>query len=705
MIKYMKSVRLHITRYICRKPLFINNSGVSVDKSGFPTKFIELKKFLNNHESSICYHTRLRIILTLLLLPRGLKPTKAEDAKIKPNFSSITLPFSGTRMNPIPTWFIKEFVKEYNLKLEKPTYDLSKHYLSPKGGPMGKSTWSSIWSMYALKHELHLSLSYFLGEAYKTLFYLPYLKNMALSYGHDVPPKQWPSGKLGIVKDPEGKRRIIAMVDYHSQLVLRSIHDGLLNKLRNLPQDRTYNQDPNNAWEENKECFHSLDLSSATDRFPVKLQSRLLTEMYSDPSFGENWMNLLLNRDYLLPEEGLSGERLRYAVGQPMGAYSSWAAFTLSHHLVVAWCTYKSKKVIRSSQYIILGDDIVIKDNDIARKYIGQMSKLGVAISMQKTHVSKDTYEFAKRWVHKGVEISGLPLKGIFYNISHMRRMYTIIFDYLQRIPSKSNLTSLQLFASCLSGIKFGKRVYSKALILKLLRNFNISLRYSYGLLTPYELREYILTGFNMGEEVLPSDNRILEWFKGIICDGVAGKVSTLSREYTKEVDSLEEHKSSQHILNSINIEITYENLQWSPLIIGMFNHINKVSEKCGEWLYGDVPLMDIIQQFTLPSADSLSRKDRDINKKVDELDSLIFKSIKRHFSDQPYPDHFYGTRSNGDKYLYPGLGALDVNVAPEIGFEIKSPINFILKTEIQRLHGNLEMQMEKPLREAGINC
>jgi hypothetical protein len=48
-------------------------------------------------------------------------------------------------------------------------------------------------------------------------------------------------------------------------------------------------------------------------------------------------------------------------------------------------------------QYIILGDDIVIKDNRIAEIYKGQMMRMGVDISLPKTHVSKNTYEFAKR--------------------------------------------------------------------------------------------------------------------------------------------------------------------------------------------------------------------------------------------------------------------------------------------------------------------
>jgi hypothetical protein len=58
------------------------------------------------------------------------------------------------------------------------------------------------------------------------------------------PNKPFHIGKLSIVEDPECKRRVIAMVDYHTQLALRSIHDDLLDNLTKLPCDRTYTQDP-----------------------------------------------------------------------------------------------------------------------------------------------------------------------------------------------------------------------------------------------------------------------------------------------------------------------------------------------------------------------------------------------------------------------------------------------------------------------------
>lgn len=45
----------------------------------------------------------------------------------------------------------------------------------------------------------------------------------------------------------------------------------------------------------------------------------------------------------------------------------------------------------------MLGDDVVINDNDVAALYKKVMLNIGVDCSEQKSHVSKDTYEFAKR--------------------------------------------------------------------------------------------------------------------------------------------------------------------------------------------------------------------------------------------------------------------------------------------------------------------
>jgi len=70
--------------------------------------------------------------------------------------------------------------------------------------------------------------------------------------------------------------------------------------------------------------------------------------------------------------------------------------FSITHHLVVAWAAHLCG-FSRFNNYILLGDDIVIYNDAVAHKYKVIMARLGVDISFAKTHVSKDTYEFAKR--------------------------------------------------------------------------------------------------------------------------------------------------------------------------------------------------------------------------------------------------------------------------------------------------------------------
>lgn len=51
-------------------------------------------------------------------------------------------------------------------------------------------------------------------------------------------------GRLSIVKDPDCKMRVIAILDYVSQFLLKPIHVKLFEKLNNFPCDRTFSQDP-----------------------------------------------------------------------------------------------------------------------------------------------------------------------------------------------------------------------------------------------------------------------------------------------------------------------------------------------------------------------------------------------------------------------------------------------------------------------------
>lgn len=86
-IKYMKAVKLHITRYMCGKPLLSNKAGVSLTNQGFPKQFLYLKPYIDQG--------KFNIVLTLLTYSRAIRPKAKEVAKVEPDYSSITDPYKG----------------------------------------------------------------------------------------------------------------------------------------------------------------------------------------------------------------------------------------------------------------------------------------------------------------------------------------------------------------------------------------------------------------------------------------------------------------------------------------------------------------------------------------------------------------------------------------------------------------------------------
>jgi len=95
---------------------------------------------------------------------------------------------------------------------------------------------------------------------------------------------------------------------------------------------------------------------------------------------------------------------------------------SLQHHSIVHYAAILVG-VNPRGKYVLLGDDIVIADDQIAKSYQAVMSELKVPISLMKTHKSDDICEFAKRWYYKGSEITAFPLHSLKENLS---RYYTL---------------------------------------------------------------------------------------------------------------------------------------------------------------------------------------------------------------------------------------------------------------------------------------
>lgn len=260
----------------------------------------------------------------------------------------------------------------------------------------------------------------------------------------------WAEGSLGklSIREEPGKLRVFAMVDSLTQWVLYPLHKALFSVLRLIPQDGTFDQlDPvkrliGNLKDQKKGGVWSFDLSAATDRIPVCLQEWCLSG-FTSPMFSELWRALLCDRWYQVPDafyktfgrkfcsDPLYGgthtihlstgqvktaakRAVRYAVGQPMGAYSSWAMLALVHHAIVQFAAYRAGYREWFTLYAVLGDDIVIGDHLVADRYVTLMAEFGVGIGFHKSVISDNlSLEFAKRYFYKGEEVTPLPLVGI----------------------------------------------------------------------------------------------------------------------------------------------------------------------------------------------------------------------------------------------------------------------------------------------------
>lgn len=264
--------------------------------------------------------------------------------------------------------------------------------------------------------------------------------------------KGLPLGALRVKVEP-GKMRVFAMVDSLTQWMLYPLHKWLFSKvLQRIPQDGTFDQlapvkrlialvrggRDHRLW--------SFDLSAATDRIPVALQEVLLGQ-FMTPEFAEHWRKILCDREYKAPPEFVkeqgwdrtknpegAGVFLKYRVGQPMGAYSSWAMLALVHHAMVQYAARKAGSRGWFAKYAVLGDDLVIGDHLVAHEYLQLCKVIGVEINLSKSIISDNlSLEFAKRYFYKGEDVSPLPLLAIALGWLGVRDIAEIVLQVKSR--------------------------------------------------------------------------------------------------------------------------------------------------------------------------------------------------------------------------------------------------------------------------------
>jgi hypothetical protein len=277
--------------------------------------------------------------------------------------------------------------------------------------------------------------------------------------------------------------------------LLKPYHSYMMRLLRATKEDCSWDQSKVGPilrkWTSEGRLIESIDLSKATDRFPASLQWILISTLFPHLSgHKEAFFEFVLQPKVDYRDTDGSLNETKYAVGSPMGIYTSWASFALCHHLLVRVAGHRVRVRTRG-KYLILGDDIVISDRELASSYKKVLEDLEIPWNSKDSFVSnqhESIAEFAKRLFINGRDLSPLPLRLLEGNLT-MEASWLIKCKEIghhfwldeDSYPGNSNRLELLL----LSGYVFRKiqntieplndnrlSVYSSELLVESLRDF-----------------------------------------------------------------------------------------------------------------------------------------------------------------------------------------------------------------------------------------
>jgi len=406
-IAYCKGARSSILSWLAASDIS-NNRIASPKAHGVP----KVLRFLGREVKGPQHYPIIRLVMSALYASRELKLQPVLSAK---TITSPPITEYPTEVERYLTDFWSELcVNRRHLgKVPKRVY-WKRFHLTTKTGPNGQAMWSALADLYALPQDLVACIGRLGGKRLASRMEL--LRSLGVDnflHRFFTGTKSGKFRKISAISSQEGKTREVAILDYWSQTCLKGLHQYLFSILRRIPQDCTFNQGSFVSKlpfdEKRGQSFWSIDLTAATDRFPMKLIRKLISVRFGD-EYANDWHTVMVGYPFWTHSHG----EIRYATGNPMGAYSSWNSFALAHHYVVYSCCRALDRDWKEAQYVILGDDVVIYDDEIAKKYMETLALLGVEFSSSKTHTSPFMYEFAKRIVHSGVELTPFPISALW---------------------------------------------------------------------------------------------------------------------------------------------------------------------------------------------------------------------------------------------------------------------------------------------------
>ena len=210
----------------------------------------------------------------------------------------------------------------------------------------------------------------------------------------DLPKQVFLSaGNISFIQEPGFKLRVIANPRRMFQLALQPMQQQLLDLLRDkVTTDYTFDQRSAipviQKWMKAGQKVYSVDLSDATNVFPLDFQSKVLANVGCLPTDIELFERLSRSPWYV-PHLKTS---IQFKKGQPLGLTPSFPAFALAHNVLL---TNLCKELKIENQFCVLGDDVCIGNGPLNVMYRNALNELGCPVSQQKTLESYKVANFA----------------------------------------------------------------------------------------------------------------------------------------------------------------------------------------------------------------------------------------------------------------------------------------------------------------------
>jgi len=202
-------------------------------------------------------------------------------------------------------------------------------------------------------------------------------------------------GKIAFIQEPGYKLRYVASPYRVFQEALRPLGNFLYGVARGLYWDCTHDQ--TKAFKPVQDALargitvHSVDLTSATDMFPLELQIAVVRALVGPKNYDYIDLWKMLAQGSWTSQFG----ELRWNKGQPLGMFPSFAAFTITHGILL-WYLNGG---VHDGQFYVLGDDVVILDDKLHEKYMECLDRIGCPHSVAKTVSSDGLAEFAGKLI------------------------------------------------------------------------------------------------------------------------------------------------------------------------------------------------------------------------------------------------------------------------------------------------------------------